>query len=181
MKTKTHIQRHASYTPPGGAPAVAVCGVEFPTMATDPNLATCIACNRIWRGFGAPTANRSSPPVSYVRTHLHTPPFFVKGKPMKPLLLFSDLTGSVYICTRYRVQGKTVIAQRKYDVTDQIPNLLKLRTRFMRRESAAKTRRGLAPAPGCDGGAVVHSVSTADLNAAVGVVGITPKKGHHQP
>jgi hypothetical protein len=42
---------------------------------------------------------------------------------MKPLLVKSDLSGDYYILTRYRIDGKCVVASRKYCVTDQVKEL----------------------------------------------------------
>jgi hypothetical protein len=45
---------------------------------------------------------------------------------MKPLIRRSDLSDPprYYVLTRYRIDGNTVIASTKYDVTDQIEALL---------------------------------------------------------
>jgi hypothetical protein len=41
------------------------------------------------------------------------------------LIRKSELTGRWYAITRYRTQGDTIIALRKYDVTDQVEAALK--------------------------------------------------------
>lgn len=45
---------------------------------------------------------------------------------MKPLLMRSELTGSVYVVTQYkREPGGVVVAQTKYDVTEQFNDLVR--------------------------------------------------------
>ena len=48
---------------------------------------------------------------------------------MTPRLLYSRLGRRVYVVTRYTIRGATLIAQRKYDVTEDYKVLRKRRVR----------------------------------------------------
>lgn len=47
---------------------------------------------------------------------------------MEPILTYSDITGSVYIATKYRRIGRVILdAQEKFDVTDWVERYAKKR------------------------------------------------------
>lgn len=47
---------------------------------------------------------------------------------MEPILTYSDITGSVYIATKYRRIGRVILdAQEKFDVTDWVEKYAKKR------------------------------------------------------
>lgn len=58
---------------------------------------------------------------------------------MKPLIRMSNLTGTpqYYLLTRYRIDGRSVVASTKYDVTDQIEALIAARDKLPRCEHGA--------------------------------------------
>lgn len=60
----------------------------------------------------------------------------------KPILPFSPLTGSVYVATRYHFEddGKFLVADRKFDVTDQFRSCCKQDSAFRRNTTRRNTR-----------------------------------------
>jgi len=60
---------------------------------------------------------------------------------VKPRLLYSRLGRRIYVVTRYTIQGRILIAHRKYDVTEDFKTLRRQRVRLAEAPSGATGRR----------------------------------------